>query len=358
MNRDDLQGYLTSDNVQAFLRVIREGESNQNEDAYQMMFGGDHFESFSDHPRQVHVRGALKSTAAGAYQFLVATWDALVKQFGFPDFSPQSQDQAAVALIAGRGALYDVIAGRLDEAISKCNKEWASLPDSPYGQPTRTRKQAREVFEAYGGRVGSAPEASPVPDAPAPVPIATPSVVPKAKVKPMGVFAALLPSLLQMLPQLIPVLGSGSDSEVAKRNQAAGMIVADTLIKATDAVNIQEAHDKMMADPAMIAAASEALSEILPQLLDVGGGVESARKFAAEHETGRYGRIVEVVTYAALFFLLFANVVSFAFAWRANDFAVMADIKQADIGVALIAFGYWLGTSISSKRKDEIGGRQ
>jgi hypothetical protein len=73
------------------------------------MFGGGLFDSFADHPRQAITRSLggkpITSTASGAYQFLSRTWDGLVKQYGFTDFSPKNQDLGAVALVAGRGAL-------------------------------------------------------------------------------------------------------------------------------------------------------------------------------------------------------------------------------------------------------------
>ena len=42
-------------------------------------------------------------------------------------------------------------AGRIEAAIAKCNREWASLPGSPYGQPTRTMAQALATYDAAGG---------------------------------------------------------------------------------------------------------------------------------------------------------------------------------------------------------------
>jgi hypothetical protein len=134
--------------------------------------------------------------------------------------------------------------------------------------------------------------------------------------------------------------------------------VADTVVQATQSTNLQDAIEKMTRDGTAVQSARDAVSEILPQLLDVGGGVETARKWAADHETGRYGRILEAVTYSGLFFLFVANAAAFAFAWKSDDFSIMSDLKQADIGVAMIVFGFWLGTSISSKRKDEAKGVQ
>jgi len=70
---------------------------------------------------------------------------------GLKDFSPASQDLAALGRIAARGALDDVLAGRFTLAISKINKEWASLPNSPYGQPTQTLTGALAVYQSNGG---------------------------------------------------------------------------------------------------------------------------------------------------------------------------------------------------------------
>lgn len=149
----DLRRALGHPNVAAFLRVLRAGESSQTDDAYRMMFGGGLFDVAGgwQHPNVVNHAAGLSSTAAGAYQFLHRTWYSLCQQYPFPDFAPKCQDMGAVALIAGRGALQDVIDGRLDAAIAKCNKEWASLPGSPYGQPVLSMARCRAVYAQWGG---------------------------------------------------------------------------------------------------------------------------------------------------------------------------------------------------------------
>ena len=150
-----LLGLLDDANAKAFLHMIRVGEGTADEDGYRRHFGGSHFDSYTDHPRKIITAGRGKnqyaSSAAGAYQFLTRTWDGLVKQYGFNDFSPKNQDIAALALIDGRKALDDVIAGRFDEAVCKCAREWASLPGSPYGQPTKTLIEARASYSDAGG---------------------------------------------------------------------------------------------------------------------------------------------------------------------------------------------------------------
>lgn len=143
-------------NVAAFLRMIRVAEGTADEAGYLRIVGGGNADSFEDHPRILRSGTfrngkAWKSTAAGAYQFLERTWDDLVRRIGLVDFSPDSQDAAAVELIRQRGALGDVRAGRFDIAIRKVATIWASLPGSPYGQPTITAEAARDLIAQNGG---------------------------------------------------------------------------------------------------------------------------------------------------------------------------------------------------------------
>jgi lysozyme len=142
---------LSIPNVQAFLMMVRTGEGTADSGGYNRFFGGGSFTDLSQHPNVAHTAGGYTSTAAGAYQILYSTWLEAQAALNLPDFSPASQDAAAVWLIKRRGALADVINGAVDAAISKCNKEWASLAGSPYGQPTRTLGQDETLFAQYGG---------------------------------------------------------------------------------------------------------------------------------------------------------------------------------------------------------------
>lgn len=142
---------LRNFNVQAMLRVIRNAEGTADAGGYNRLFGGGSFDGYADHPRRIIKLSGYTSTAAGAYQFKASTWDETRQMMGLRDFSPSSQDLGAVGRIAARRALDDVIAGRFEQAIQKINKEWASLPGSPYGQPVVTMERARGVFLAHGG---------------------------------------------------------------------------------------------------------------------------------------------------------------------------------------------------------------
>lgn len=142
---------MNNANVQAMLRVIRQGEGTADAAGYKRLFGGGSFDSFADHPRTKVTKSGYTSTAAGAYQFLSSTWDETARVMGLHDFSPTSQDWAAVGRIAARGALEDTKAGNFTAAIQKIAKEWASMPFSPYGQPVISLAKAEQVFVLSGG---------------------------------------------------------------------------------------------------------------------------------------------------------------------------------------------------------------
>lgn len=143
---------LNNSNVQALLRVIRTGEGTTGENGYRTLFGGGLFNNgFADHPRITVKASGYTSTAAGAYQFIQSSWDETKRVMGLPDFSPRSQDLAALGRIAARGALEDAKAGNFEAAIKKIAREWASLPGSPYGQPVISWERARAIYASAGG---------------------------------------------------------------------------------------------------------------------------------------------------------------------------------------------------------------
>lgn len=140
MTRDDLITALANSSVQAFLHALRLGEGTSDEDGYRRIVGGQLFDGFSHHPRtRVWLpRYSVFSTAAGAYQITFPTWTGLVSQYGFEDFTPGNQDQAAVALIVEKHALDAVVSGDALGAAHLCRDVWASLPDAQAGQRTVT----------------------------------------------------------------------------------------------------------------------------------------------------------------------------------------------------------------------------
>lgn len=109
---------------------------------YNTLFGNKKIDNLSQHPNIAQpftqTDGKKNSTtAAGRYQFIKGTWDGLAQQLGLKDFSPRSQDVAAVALLAQNGALPYVMKGDYQTAVKKSGGTWASLPSSTYAQPKR-----------------------------------------------------------------------------------------------------------------------------------------------------------------------------------------------------------------------------
>lgn len=138
-----------NNNVNAFLTALRVGEGTAGQDGWRTLMGGALFDSFADHPARLGWRGTplsasmcanagfgpgCVSTAAGAFQITKPTWNRVADKLGLPDFSPTSQQAAAIELIREKGALADVAAGRIAVAVDKVRKVWASLPGAGYGQ--------------------------------------------------------------------------------------------------------------------------------------------------------------------------------------------------------------------------------
>ncbi len=157
-------------NLEAFLWAIRHAEGTAGPDGYRTMFGGALFDGWADHPRRAvqftdRAGRRLWTSAAGAYQFMavspteggrttaVNTWDRLKYKLALPDFSPASQDRAAVALIDEAGALMDVRAGRFAVAVDKVRRIWASLPGAGYQQGERSLAWLQEKYEESGGNI-------------------------------------------------------------------------------------------------------------------------------------------------------------------------------------------------------------
>lgn len=158
---EDTDEAFAQANERAFLDMIAYAEGTSSPEGYRMMFGGSLFDSYADHPRRLFAftdkaGRNLKTSAAGRYQFLSRTWDELQRKLDLPDFGPASQDSAALELIRQRGALPDVRAGRVAEAVRKVAPIWASLPGAGYDQPERKLSQLLSAYRSNGGTITEA----------------------------------------------------------------------------------------------------------------------------------------------------------------------------------------------------------
>lgn len=127
----------TNENLQAFLAVLRLGESAGD---YGALVGGGRVVDLSHHPAFTDASMTTKSTwgtgpgwrnshAAGAYQFQPQTWkECSVGCHLNGAFDQASQDTAAVYLIKRHNAYNAVLSGDIDTACSLLTNEWQSLP--------------------------------------------------------------------------------------------------------------------------------------------------------------------------------------------------------------------------------------
>lgn len=145
-------------NITAFLDTLAVSEGTDNGkqktecDGYDVIVGGSLAFSTAKHPNKlVKLSKTLSSTAAGRYQFLKRTWDALQKQLKLPDFGPESQDKACIQLLKECGAYKLIQEGKFDEAVHAARKIWASLPGAGYGQLEQDLNHLRQTYVSKGG---------------------------------------------------------------------------------------------------------------------------------------------------------------------------------------------------------------
>lgn len=139
----------------ALLNTIRFAEGTWiggSHEGYRVLYGGGRFADLSRHP-EITVHRRYTSAAAGAYQFLPATWKEAASRLRLADFQPGSQDQAALYLVEKRGALRQFDREGLSEAVlARLAGEWASLPTlagaSAYGQPVHRAGELQRFFQS------------------------------------------------------------------------------------------------------------------------------------------------------------------------------------------------------------------
>jgi muramidase (phage lysozyme) len=145
-------------NTKKFLDYLSEAEGAD----YNVIVGGSRFNDYSKHPGIVGLRTKEgPSTAAGRYQITKTTYNDFAPKLGITDFSPESQDRIALAIIAQSGALDDVRQGNFKKAIDKLGGRWASLPSSPYSQPKKSWEWTQQRLGSLEPQVVAA-EAPPV----------------------------------------------------------------------------------------------------------------------------------------------------------------------------------------------------
>jgi muramidase (phage lysozyme)/murein DD-endopeptidase MepM/ murein hydrolase activator NlpD len=297
---------VISPNARALLDTIALAEGTSGAQGYNTMFTHRTFGDLSRHPRQINRSNGYASDAAGRYQFLSTTWDGVAKELGLKDFSPASQDLAALQLVRRRGVDPDKPLTR--ETLAKLAPEWASLPTlqgaSYYGQPVKAAdKLLRHYQERLGGGGATmAPSAAPATAAPAPT-----SSQPGFSLGSLaagilgdggGTGSFRMADPFALIPKTAStgtgdprevadaILGSGFARTAGKQRMAASSALLPGLFKATTGVSLDDIL------PAMKAASALAAPQPTPglQVPQMGFGTPSAPPQAATAlRSGRIG---------------------------------------------------------------------
>lgn len=165
--------------------------------------------------------------------------------------------------------------------------------------------------------------------------------------------AAALPAIIEAIPKLGRVFGSGS--AVAERNLKAAELVAETVKAATGAATEQEAVQRLQSDPAAVQAATRAIDGIWFQLTEAGGGgIDGARK--ADQSAQATGDIRKSPSFwialllLPLVYMLVASLIGLV------GTATWSDDVRAGLAGSLISaiigglVGYYYGTTTSRNR--------
>lgn len=127
--------------IRALLATIRRYESG---DDYSVLYGGGHFSDFSRHPNvrvpftNPATGKADFSTAAGAYQINFPTYVDFAARMGVSDFTPETQDAMALAILRNLGAVRALENNDVPLAFTLAGRRWASMPGSTAQQGAKS----------------------------------------------------------------------------------------------------------------------------------------------------------------------------------------------------------------------------
>jgi hypothetical protein len=168
--------------------------------------------------------------------------------------------------------------------------------------------------------------------------------------------AAVLPSLIDLVPKLGRLFSSGS--ETSERNIKAAEIVVAAAKEAIGARNEQELLETLQADPAAAAAVRSAIEAQWFKLEEVGGGIAGAREANAVYlQPGAPGFWHNPAFWVSALLLvpLYGLVADVLFIHPDNySGELRVQIVTALLAVIAMVGAYWLGTSFSSQRKTEL----
>lgn len=204
----------------------------------------------------------------------------------------------------------------------------------------------------------AAPEAAPASPAaqPAPHPLAAAAAAAPTQepTMPLPAFvAAALPAIVQAIPKLGRLFGSGS--EVAERNVRAAELAVQIVQQATGTPNAQAAAEAVAADPALAAEAARAVEARWLELDEAGGGGIAGARQADERARASGDSLWRSPSFAVavgLLPLVYLVLVSVLFGlgpeWPSDVRAAIATAVVSSVLGGLL--GYYFGQTTSRNR--------
>ena len=173
----------------------------------------------------------------------------------------------------------------------------------------------------------------------------------------VAILTQAIPALIGKLPEIASIF---KNPDVRERNVEAVAKVAEVLIQSTGSTNVQEAVEKVQADPEMAATANEALRLNRAEVMDLvermakidDNRVASAREFyRGERPVVGKWKFVHILS---LVFVMFGGAAAWYVLGTSEDVGerTMALQTLLMVGFAGVA-GFWLGSSRGSQIKDE-----
>ena len=213
------------------------------------------------------------------------------------------------------------------------------------------RRAAERALFLQAGITAPAPSAPEIGDFPPMQPVAAIHTD-----KPMApIVAALMPSLISAIPEIAKLFGSGPRTD---KTAAIAQKVAETVIAATNAPNLQAAVETVQADPQMRAQATEAVQAIWYELQEIGGGISAAREFSAKTaaDGASFIRMPAFWISLALLPLLYGTVYAVLTGGDGFTSELRAAIASSVVtGVLGAVAGFWLGSSFTTSRSRGLG---
>jgi hypothetical protein len=172
----------------------------------------------------------------------------------------------------------------------------------------------------------------------------------------LSAIAAFGPAIVEMIPAIAKLFDK--HAETPAKLEAAQTVV-QTLVKSTSSTNLQEAVEKMSADPVLKKEAEAAVLTApgVVEYLEIGGGIAAAREanLAVQNSPQGFWRnpafwFVLVVVVPPLYAVVGVMI------WRMQEPSeqLVTQVVTAILGLAALGGAYYLGSTATSARKTEL----